>query len=244
MKIIYGWETIPTMHHPVATVGSYDGVHRGHQVLIGEVVRRAAAVGGEALVLTFEPHPRITLQQCDNFHLLSLVEEKAALLERYGVDYMVVIPFDERFSRLSHEEFIGDYIIGRLGIKELVVGYNHRFGHNKSGNYDYLTTKECELKVTEVVQHTVDDNKVSSTIIRQVIESGDMAHAEHLSGHPYIIIGMTDEGGYVKPESPYKLLPPAGEYEASVNGTPSRVEIHADGTIRTNVQNTKAIIEL
>jgi riboflavin kinase/FMN adenylyltransferase len=243
MKIIYGFETIPAMRHPVATVGSYDGVHRGHQALIGEVVRRAATVGGEALVLTFEPHPRITLQQCENFYLLSSLEEKAALLERYGVDYMVVIPFDTTFSRLSHEEFIGDYIIGRLGIKELVVGYNHRFGHNKSGNYNYLATKEGELRVTEIGQHTVDDDKVSSTVIREVIANGDMAQAERLSGHPYIIIGMADDGGKLLIDR-YKLLPPTGIYNATVNGVRASIEIMPDGKILTCAKAQKNIIEL
>lgn len=243
MKIIYGFDNIPTMRHPVATVGSYDGVHCGHRVLIDEVVNRATAIGGESVVVTFEPHPRITLQQTEGFRLLNMVEEKAMLLEACGVDYMVVIPFDRAFSQLSHEEFVSDYLIARLGIEEMVVGYNHRFGHDKSGDYNYLTTREGGLRVTEIGQHLVADNKVSSTVIRRVIAEGDMAQARLLSGHPYIIIGIADHSGRIITNQ-YKLLPPVGKYAAKVNGEVGQIEILPSGEIATCACDAKTVIEL
>ena len=141
MHIIYGFDSVPKISHAVATVGSYDGVHSGHKVLIEQVIAYAKRRGGESVVVTFEPHPRITLGKAEGLKLLTTLEEKALLLERLVVDYMVVIPFDIAFSRLSHEEFIEKYLIGKLGIEELIVGYNHHFGHNKSGDYNYLTSQ-------------------------------------------------------------------------------------------------------
>ena len=171
MRIVHGFDNIPTISHAVATVGSYDGVHSGHRVLIEQVIARAKARGGESVIITFEPHPRITLGKAEGLKLLTTLEEKALLLDRLGVDVMVVIPFDTHFSRLSHDEFIDNYLIGKLGIEELVVGYNHHFGHNKSGDYDYLTTQQSSLTVYRVEQQMVENEKVSSTVIRQTIES-------------------------------------------------------------------------
>ena len=225
MQVIHGFNNLPSFRHPVATVGSYDGVHCGHRIIIDEVVRRAKAIGGESILLTFEPHPRITLKQDEGLRLLTTLEEKARLLESCGVDYLLVIPFDITFSRLSHEEFISDYIIGCLGVEELVVGYNHHFGHNKSGNYAYLSENGGMLRVTEVKQHLVGEQKVSSTIIRQTIERGDMALAAQLTGHPYIIIGMADENGFIATDK-YKLLPPQGCYKATINDLPCEVIVN------------------
>ncbi|MBQ7855639.1 MAG: FAD synthetase [Alistipes sp.] len=228
MDILHGFNNLPSFNHPVATVGSYDGVHCGHRIIIDEVVRRAKAIGGESILLTFEPHPRITLQQDEGLRLLTSLEEKALLLEQCGIDYLLVIPFDLSFSRLSHEEFISDYIIGRLGVEELVVGYNHHFGHNKGGDYAYLSNGVSRLRVTEVKQHLVDKRKVSSTVIRHIIEQGDMPLASQLTGHPYIIIGMADEDGVVATDR-YKLLPAHGQYEAEVNGLPQSVVVRDCG---------------
>ena len=116
MKVIRGFDNPPLIRNAVATVGSYDGVHRGHRILIDEVIRRAQESQGESVVLTFEPHPRITLGNDEGLRLLSSFEEKCRLLEQVGVDYIVIIPFDEAFSRLSREEFIDDYLVGKLGI--------------------------------------------------------------------------------------------------------------------------------
>ena len=243
MQIINGFNHIPTITHAVATVGSYDGVHSGHKVLIEQVIAHAKARGGQSVVLTFEPHPRITLGRAEGLKLLSTVEEKALLLEQLGVDFMLIIPFTLEFSRLSHAEFIGQYLIDRVGIEELVIGYNHHFGHNKSGDYDYLTTNFPTLKVTQVEQQRVENDKVSSTVIRRVIAEGDMAQARLLSGHPYIIIGIADHSGRIITNQ-YKLLPPVGKYAAKVNGEVGQIEILPSGEIATCAYGTKTVIEL
>ena len=226
MQTLFGFDSLPHIRHAVATVGSYDGVHSGHQVLIEQVVQRAKLRGGESVVLTFEPHPRITLGQDEGLKLLTTIEEKRHLLERMGVDYMLIIPFDREFSRLSHEQFISDYLIGKLHIEELVVGYNHHFGHNKGGDYNYLATQG--LEVTRVAQQLVESNKVSSTVIRATIERGDMRVANQLLGHTYIIIGASDNNGFIATDS-YKLLPPTGSYRAIVNGVEGEIRVVESG---------------
>lgn len=222
MQIIRGFDNPPALRNAVATVGSYDGVHSGHRILLDEVVRRAKACGGESVVLTFEPHPRITLGNDDGLRLLSSFEEKCALLEQMGIDYVVVIPFDEAFSRLSHEEFIDNYIVGSLHIKQLVVGYNHHFGRDKGGDYSYLV-ESGKLEVVEIAQYTDNGNKVSSTTIRKAISEGNMELARQMLGHPYIIIGIADSDGAIVTDR-YKLLPKDGRYNCTINGKATTCE--------------------
>lgn len=223
MKVVWGFDNPPQLRNGVATVGSYDGVHCGHRILLGEVVRHAKACGGESAVLTFEPHPRITLGNDEGLQLLSTFEEKCALLEHEGVDYVVVIPFDWEFSRLSREEFINDYLVAKLGIKELIVGYNHHFGHNKEGDHSFLV-EQGALEVVQVAQYTDNGNKVSSTTIRESLRNGDLALVRQMLGHPYIIIGMADAEGVVATDR-YKLLPADGRYACTINGRESECEV-------------------
>lgn len=240
MQTLFGFDNLPTIEHAVATVGSYDGVHLGHRVLIDKVVERAKNRGGKSIIITFEPHPRITLGKAEGLKLLTSAEEKGLLLERLGVDYMLIIPFDRAFSQLSHEVFIADYLLAKLHIEELVVGYNHRFGHNQTG--DYNTLSSSTLEVTRIAQQLVDEHKVSSTIIRSTIESGDMKRANQLLGHTYIIIGESDDNGFVATDS-YKLLPPEGMYRAIINGVESKVCVVEDG-LKCSINNREITIEL
>ena len=238
MKVVWGFDNPPLIRNGVATVGSYDGVHRGHCILLNEVVQRAKESDGESVVLTFEPHPRITLGNDEGLRLLSTFEEKCRLLEQMGVDYVVVIPFDEAFSRLSREEFIDDYLVGKLGIKQLIVGYNHHFGHNKEGNHSFLL-QHGALQVVEVAQYTDNGNKVSSTTIRKAVGAGDMALARQLLGHSYIIIGMADAEGVVVTDK-YKLLPSDGRYACTINGEESECEI-CGGELKQSVYFSQKI---
>lgn len=242
MEIVYGFSSLPKLHRPSATLGSFDGVHCGHRILLDEVSRLAAISGGNSIVLTFEPHPRITLHNDDGLKLLNSLEEKACLLERYGIDYVVVIPFDEAFSRLSREEFVENYLIAKLGIENLVVGYNHHFGRDKEGDYSFLADS-AGLAVVKVQQQLVGTDKVSSTVIRRTIESGDIPNAVRLLGHPYIIIGATDKDGAITTDR-YKLLPPNGEYAARINGFDGKIVITDGKVCQTGVRSAKAIVEL
>lgn len=242
MRVVWGFDNPPSLRNAVATVGSYDGVHSGHRILLDEVTRRAKECGGESVVLTFEPHPRITLGNDEGLKLLSTFEEKCRLLEQVGVDYVVVIPFDKAFSQLSREVFIDDYLVGKLGIKQLIVGYNHHFGHNKEGNHSFLL-QHGALQVVEIAQYTDNGNKVSSTTIRKALSEGNTALARQMLGHPYIIIGMADERGVVATDH-LKLMPTNGEYDCRINGEECRCKI-VDGEIEQSCKFSQKIeIEL
>ena len=182
MRIFHGFENLPDFVHPAVTVGSFDGVHRGHRALLGRLLQEARSNAGESIVLTFEPHPRVTLGRDEGLRLLTTFEEKCALLEAAEVDNLVVIPFDREFSTLSGRDFIEGYLIGRLGAEVLVAGFNHRFGHDRVASSDPRLAEW--IRVVRVGPCTVDGIRVSSTAIRRLLDEGDRAAAERLAGHP------------------------------------------------------------
>ena len=224
MRVFHGFENLPSFRSPAATVGSYDGVHSGHRVLLDRIRREAAAVGGESIVLTFDPHPRVTLGTQERLRLLTSLEEKIYLLGQQGIDNLIVIPFDKAFSALAPDTFIRDYLVGRIGAETLVVGFNHRFGRDKQGSYDYLGSHGFGLEVVEVGECDVDAEKVSSTVIRRLVAQGDMACAARLLSHPYLVIG-TAAAGRIRTDDPLKLLPPAGSYHVRIGGRPARLTV-------------------
>ena len=181
MRVFHGFENLPSFRSPAATVGSYDGVHSGHRVLLDRIRREAAAVGGESIVLTFDPHPRVTLGTQERLRLLTSLEEKIYLLDRFGIDNLIVIPFDRAFSRIPSESFVKDYLIGKVGVKNLVVGFNHRFGHDRI-DCDTLAASG-RLRVVKVGPCRVDGVHVSSTVIRRLLDEGKTAEAELLLGY-------------------------------------------------------------
>ena len=233
MRVFHGFDTLPQFRCGVATIGSFDGVHCGHRVLLDRVRSIAQSEGGESIVLTFEPHPRITLGKAEGLRLLSSTDEKLHLLEAEGIENVIIIPFSLEFSKLSPKEFLHDLLVAKANIKRLVVGYNHHFGHNKAGDFGFLAENGAGLQVERVEQHLVESDKVSSTVIRGVIDGGDMQQASRLLGHPYLIIGKLAADGTIEPqEHTYKQLPPAGHYAISVNGTKNQLTIDSDGTMR------------
>ena len=228
MRIFRGFGEIPQLKYGVATIGSFDGVHSGHMELLRRVNEIAAQHGGA--VVTFEPHPRYVLGSGERLRLLSTLDEKIVLLGRAGIDAVVIVPFTVEFSHTSPREFIERDIVGS-GIRSLVVGYNHRFGYNKEGDYNYLEARSVGLDVHMVEQQQIDSSKVSSTIIRQAVAKGMMEKARQLSGHPYLILCDASADGSVSGVGEHKLLPADGRYDAVVNGKPSEVEI-SDGVLR------------
>lgn len=181
MRLFRGFAALPAFRHAVVTIGSFDGVHLGHRALIGRLVAEARAVGGESVVLTFEPHPRVTLGDSDGLRILTPLDRKAALLEQLGVDVLIVIPFDRAFSALSGREFIRQHICQMIGAETIVVGYNHRFGHDRL-DADGIETLGV-LRVVRVGECLVDGRHVSSTVIRRLLDKGRVEEAERLLGH-------------------------------------------------------------
>ena len=213
MRVFYGFDALPHFVRPTVTVGSYDGVHSGHLALLRTVAGRARAQGGESVVLTFEPHPRVTLGRADGLRLLTSLEEKIYLLGQQGIDNLIVIPFDKAFSALAPDTFIRDYLVGRIGAETLVVGFNHRFGRDKQGSYDYLGSHGFGLEVVEVGECDVDAEKVSSTVIRRLVAQGDMARAARLLSHPYLIIGTAPAAS--APTTPSSSCRPQGRTKSA-----------------------------
>lgn len=181
MQLIYGTD-IPDFGQPtVVTVGSFDGVHRGHQALLEAAREEAARIGGKVVVVSFEPHPRIALGKAEGLLLLTELEEKIELLAGYGVDCLVILPFDLDFAKQSGIDFVNSILIDRIGAKSLIAGYNHRFGH------DHVMASELTiegLKVVRVERCEVEGEQVSSSAIRRLIADKNYTVAERLLGHP------------------------------------------------------------
>lgn len=215
-------EAVPS----VVTVGSYDGLHSGHGVLLSRVRDIAAAEGLRSVVVTFEPHPRIALGRAEGLRILTTVEEKRLLLEHEGIDLLVVIPFDEAFSRTSAEVFGSKYLAGMLGARVVVMGYNHHFGHDKGGDSQSLDA--AGIRTVCVGRQTVETHSVSSTIIRHCIACGDMRAAVRLLGHPYVITGVADGAGHLIVGA-MKALPPQGVYCGRIDGRDTSITIDAAG---------------
>jgi riboflavin kinase/FMN adenylyltransferase len=180
-------EALPRFRSPVVTVGSFDGVHRGHLFLLDILRRRASESGGEAVVVTFGEHPRRVLGSGEGIKLLTSTEEKARLIEAAGIDDLVVMPFDERISHMSAEEFVRDFLVARLGVRELVVGYNHRLGRDREGDAAVLEELGARygFRVFRAPKFSGDESdgeKISSTAIRNAISRGDVEAAERMLG--------------------------------------------------------------
>ena len=215
MRIYRGIHNLPTLSNAVATMGSFDGVHAGHRELLRQVTELAREKGVESVVMTFDPHPRFILGTGEGLQMLSTIEEKAYLLEQMGIDSLVVIPFTKQFSLLSPKEFIEQMVL-QMGIGTLVVGYNHRFGHNKEGDYDFLERQHPTIEIHRVEQQLISQSKVSSTIVRQMVARGMMERVGEMLASPYIIKGHVVEDGVVVGVTESKMLPPQAEYEVRV----------------------------
>lgn len=238
MRVFRGFGELPAFRFPAVTVGSYDGVHGGHRMLLQAAAEAARQLGGESVVVTFEPHPRIALGRAEGLRLLTTLDEKILLLDRFGVDNLVVIPFDLAFSRLPYATFVEEYLLGRIGMRQMIVGYNHRFGHNKEGDRSTLGAlgRSSGFEVTEVAEQHVDAGRVSSTIIRRIIAEGDMARAVRLLTHPYLLLAGSDGRGAIRIDDPLKLLPPAGDYPVTAGGAAAVLTI--DGRGNTTINRT------
>ena len=244
MKIHYGFDTLPDALRTVVTVGSFDGVHQGHRTLLSSLCALGQRLEAESVVVTFEPHPRIAMGRAEGMKLLTSVRERALLLERCGVDHMVVACFDEAFRAQSFEEFVRGSLVAKLGMVGMVVGYNHRLGRGNEGNYESLLPlgQELGFVLERVEQYTDLGDKVSSTVVRGMFERGDVERARQIMGHPYIIMGRVCDG-VLRVEDEYKLLPLDGKYRALVDGQSTTIEV-CGRELRVESRDKDIIIEL
>lgn len=182
--------------HIILTIGMYDGVHLGHQRILKQLVEKAKKNGGKSVLLTFWPHPRKVLQGSVDLNMLSSQEEKLSLLEDFGLDYIVVHPFTKMFSRLNSVDFVRDLLVDRIGVSELVVGYDHHFGRNREGSFEDLErlAEIYGFKLTRVKEQNVGDTTVSSTKIRNALLEGDVKTASKLLNYLYSVEGTVMHG--------------------------------------------------
>jgi len=183
--------------NPVVTIGTFDGVHLGHQKVINRLNEIAKKHHGESVIFTFYPHPRmITSPNESNLRLLTTLEEKIKLFEKFGIDHLVVYPFNKAFSELTYVEFVKQILVDKMKTRCLVVGYDHKFGRNREGGFGYL--QKCAVQfnfdIEKLDAKLIDDENVSSTKIRQTIESGNIKLANHYSGSEFTLHGTVIEG--------------------------------------------------
>lgn len=217
MRIDYGFDALSEDMRAVVTIGSFDGVHCGHKVLLGALKQMAKRLDAESVVVTFDPHPRIAMGRAEGMGLLTTIEERALLLEREGIDRMVVARFDDKFRSQPYDLFVRESLVSKLGMVGMIVGYNHRLGRGNEGNYDSLKplALACGFELECVSQHLVDGSKISSTVVREMMLQGDMREVARLLGQQYLVMGDAREG-VVDIADNYKLLPTSGLYDADI----------------------------
>lgn len=237
MEVIRDIADFPKLSFPVVTSGTFDGVHVGHQKILQRVKEKARQSNGQSVVITYWPHPRLVLFPEDNdLKLLSTIEERIAQLRSFGIEYLLIIPFTKKFSRLTSRAFITDVLVKALHTKVLVIGYDHRFGKNREGSFEHLKARSAQygFEVEEIPRQDVDDIGVSSTKIRRAIESGDIPTANRYLGHTYSLTSTVEEGkklgrtiGYPTANlaipAPHKLIPANGVYAVWVKHNGQRL---------------------
>lgn len=230
MRVFKGFEQLEDISNPVLTIGTFDGVHMGHQKIIKQLNEEAAKIGGESVLFTFYPHPRMVLYpENHGLKLIQTQAEKIDKLRRMGLQNVIIHPFTHEFSRLSALEFVRDFLVNSLHVKKLVIGYDHQFGKNREGSLEFL--KEiCDtygFEVIEIAAQEVDEVNVSSTKVRQAIKDGDMELVAAYLGEPYELNGRVVQGSALgrqlgfptanlDVESELKLIPRTGVYAVNV----------------------------
>ncbi len=200
MKVYQDFEEVGKIPNAVLTIGTFDGVHLGHQKIIERLKEEARKVNGETVLFTFFPHPRMVINPTN--HGLKLIQtqaEKIENLERLGLDHLIIFPFTKEFSNLSADEFVEDYLVDKLHVKTIVVGYDHQFGKNREGSLKQLQklSETLPFEVIEIPAHEVDEINVSSTKIRQAIEIGDVQTANSYLNEPFEISGKVVKGNQI-----------------------------------------------
>ena len=225
MKIIRSITAFNSSEKTIVTIGTFDGIHIGHQKILKDLIKTAKKEGKKSVLLTFFPHPRMVLQKENKILLLNTIKEKSSLLEKMGLDYLIIHPFSREFSRLTALDFVRDVLVNKLNTSRLIIGYDHHFGKNREGNIHQL--KEYSLlydfKVEEIPAQDIDDVSVSSTKIRTALKDGNLKTANNYLGYHYMLNGTVVSGkklggtiGFptanLEIKEPYKLIPKTGVY--------------------------------
>ena len=230
MKIYEGLDKFKGAKNAAVTIGTFDGVHLGHQKIIQQLKEGAASIKGESVIFTFYPHPRMVLHpDDDSLKLLSTEEEKRELLEKFGVDHLIIHPFTKEFSRITYTEYVRDILVNKLKVKKLIIGYNHHFGRNREGSFSELKklAPTYGFELEKIAAQDINKVEISSTKIRKALDEGDIKTANKFLGYTYSIKGKVAKGkglgkelGYPTAntvvEDKYKLIPADGIYAVQV----------------------------
>ncbi len=225
MHIFNDVSEVPINKNTILTLGTFDGLHLGHKRIIDNVNQKAAQYDGRSFLVTFNPHPRNVVSKDFKLKLLTTLDEKIKILEQLGVQNLLVINFTKKFSQLNSDEFFLNYIVEGIGLREIIIGYDHHFGKGRSGNKETLMEmgKEYNFDVSTVAAIKIDDETVSSTKIRATLNEGDIKRANQFLGRPYSFNGIVVSGdkrgralGFptanIKISDDEKLLPKLGIY--------------------------------
>ncbi|HET7361034.1 MAG TPA: bifunctional riboflavin kinase/FAD synthetase [Salinimicrobium sp.] len=207
------------------TIGTFDGVHIGHQKIIERLVKSAKANNLESVILTFFPHPRMVLQKESGIKLINTIRERKEILEKTGIDHLIVHPFTKEFSRLTAQEFVRDILVNKLKVKKVIIGYDHRFGRNRGADINDLREfgEVYGFEVEEIPEQDIEEVAVSSTKIRKALLNGQVEKANRYLSYPFSLSGTVVKGkglgkGFNYPtanleiEENYKLIPKNGVY--------------------------------
>ena len=261
MQIHYGLDNF-IARRPVITIGTFDGVHLGHREVLSKLRKISADSSGESVVFTFYPHPRIIVNSNENsLRLLTTQEEKISLLQELGIDHLVIYPFTEEFSKLSYDEFVKNILVEKMHLNYLVIGYDHKFGQNRQGDFISLKklSEELGFNIERLDELSMEDTKVSSTKIRKALDEGDIRKANQCLGYQYMLMGKVIEGkqlgrkiGFptanIETYDIHKLVPHDGVYavRVKVNGMfyKGMLNIGVRPTVNYNADNRSIEVHL
>ena len=257
LKIFNSIKSFNATKPTIVTIGTFDGVHLGHQKIVAQITKNAHTLNCESLVLTFFPHPRMVLQEGTEMKQLNTLNEKIALLDNLGIDNLVVHPFDKEFSRLTAEEFVKKVLVDVFKIKKIIIGHDHRFGRNRTATIDDLINfgETYGFEVEQISAEEINEVSISSTKIRNALLEGNIELAANYLGYDYSLTGIIFKGkqlgrtiGYptanITIEEDYKLIPNNGVYIAkSVLNGKTVFGMMNIGT-RPTVDGTKQTIEI
>lgn len=196
MQVHRDIDHLPTFTNAVITIGTFDGVHEGHQKILSALKNEAARVKGETVLITFHPHPRKIVQPDKPLQLLNTMQEKIALLEKAGIDHLAIVPFTTAFAEQTAEEYIRDFLIRKFNPATIIIGYDHRFGKDRSGDFHLMEEKAADFgyHLLEIPKHVLDEIGVSSTKIRNAILGSDIETANKLLGYHFFFEGTVIRG--------------------------------------------------
>ena len=225
METVYSISDFTPTHETYVTIGTFDGVHIGHQKIIKKLVDQAKKNDKKSVLLTFFPHPRMVLQKEASVKLINTINERIDLLEKIGLDYLIIHPFSKEFSRLTALDFVRNILVNQLKTSKLIIGYDHHFGKNREGNIEQLTeySHMYDFTVEEIPAQDIDDVSVSSTKVRRALAEGQLKTANKYLGYNFSLTGKVVNGkqlggkiGYptanIDIEENYKLIPKTGVY--------------------------------